>query len=156
MLLTPTFIIEPFKFLFCVLNSFQITAPETCTFFICLYNLYYSNIFSNKSSILHPSVFESAKSVAVAALFISLAFSSYCCKVLKFTPDFSASSLWEYPIFLRSSCNLVVVVFLSIIEFTTSTNLSSEASWSVGYNFMISFADTVWKISLNVLQVCHW
>ena len=34
-----------------------------------------------------------AKRVVVAALFISFAFSSYCCKVLKFTPDFSASSL---------------------------------------------------------------
>ncbi len=35
--------------------------------------------------------------------------------------------------FFRSSCNLVVVVFLYIIELITSTNFSSEASWRV-YN----------------------
>lgn len=48
---------------------------------------------SNKSSILHPRAFERARRVVDAALFIFFALSSYCCRVLKFTPDFSASFL---------------------------------------------------------------
>ena len=51
--------------------------------------------YSNRSSMRQPRTFAKARSVAPAALFMSLARISYCCRVRRLTPTFSASSLCE-------------------------------------------------------------
>lgn len=48
--------------------------------------------YSIRSSARQPKTLARANTLWTDALLISLVFNSYCCSVLKFTPDFSASS----------------------------------------------------------------
>lgn len=89
---------------------------------------------SSRSSTWHPKDFDRADRVFPAALFMSLAPDSYCCRVLRFTPDIFDSSLWEYPHSFLRCWSLLVGLFWLYIELRVSAALLSEASCNVEYS----------------------